>query len=125
MKCSEMLVNVWTKPRLRRRATATLIDKLPAVDSECVGNQTSRLRQLRSVVTVHRHRFGNAVRGENYSRRSSIFQLAQCGANVVDIRFDKERVIVEHAQLLDAWGTWSNRCLCVTDVLTILPATRV
>src|SRR5215216_8010558 len=34
-------------------------------------------------------------------------------------------MIVEHAQLLNAWRVWPNLSLRVADILQVLPATRI
>src|SRR5689334_21566561 len=44
---------------------------------------------------------------------------------MIHVCFDKQRMLVEHAQLLNTWRIWSNYRLCIADVLKILPATRV
>src|SRR6185369_1424622 len=54
-----------------------------------------------------------------------IRNLLKCSTNMLDVRLDKQWVIVELSQLLNAWRAWSNLRLRVADVFQILSTTRV
>src|SRR6185295_13398485 len=61
----EVIANVRSKPWLRRRTTATLINELPVVEIQLARNQTSGLSELHRVVAICCHRLRNAVRSKN------------------------------------------------------------
>src|SRR5215217_1291191 len=120
-----MICHVRSEPRLRRRTAAALINELPVVGIERLCDQLTELGELRSIVTIRRHRFRNAVRRKNEMCRTRATEFAECRADVIYVSLDKQRVIIERPQFLDSWRIWSNPGPRVADVLQILPATGV
>src|ERR1043165_2162991 len=51
--------------------------------------------------------------------------MRQRFTNMINVRFDKQRMVVKRAQLLDSRRSWSNCRLRVGDVFEILAATGV
>src|SRR6185503_4044163 len=64
VKLFQMVANVGTEPRLRRRTTAALVDNLPVLNIQRLRNQPCGFVELSGIVAVRLHRRGNAVRGE-------------------------------------------------------------
>src|SRR5215218_5903484 len=98
-----MLCHVRTEPRLRRRTAAALINEMPVVDIERAGKQLAEFSELSSIVTIRGHRFRNAVGCEDEMCRTRATKFVECRTNLLDVRLNKQRVIVERPHLLDPW----------------------
>ena len=103
------------RPPYRVRARADWADRCgsdrPAasLDSEPFGNQPAGFLKLLLIIAGFGHRDRDAVRGEENLGGAAVSagDLADGGANLVGLRFDEQRMVVERAQLVDLRGAAS------------------
>ena len=119
----EVVAHVGLEPRHVRRAAARLVDDLPLLDADCLGDEPRRLAKLRLVRAVARHRDRDRVRGERDVRSGG--DLRERLAHMIGVRLDEAGMVVEHAQPRHRGRVRADRLLRVEEVLAVLPAARV